>query len=99
MTVIYVHLMLAALLVALAVFDAISTLQAFKKGAHEANLIMAWLQNKLPKGWIYVRIGLGVAVALLSFAAPEAFGTAFCALAAMGWGYVVINNYSIAWRN
>lgn len=89
---------LAALVVALSTFDALSTRQAMKRGAREANPVMAWVQRLSPKGWPYIRLGFGIAVAAAGIIAGGTGGLILMALASAAWGYAVWNNYSIAWK-
>jgi phage tail protein X len=98
MTEYYGHIALAVVLVVLSAFDAVSTLQAFKRGAYEANPVMAWVQKVLPEGWIYARIAVGVFVGVGSFSVEAPYGTLLCLIGAAVWGWVVAHNYGIAWR-
>ncbi len=94
---------LAFLLSVAAAFDAISTLQAFKRNAVEANGFMAWMQRKLPNAWPYVKFSifglLPAALILVAFYNGSAVGATLAGIAGVaGLGYVIWNNYGIAWR-
>jgi hypothetical protein len=94
----YIFIALALLLLALAVFDAISTTQAIKRGAHEANIFMAWLMRVLPKGWVYVRIGFALAVIGAAAYSPYPGSIMLLVAACALWAYAVKNNFDIAWN-
>lgn len=88
---------LAITLLVLCYFDINSTEAVLKRGTgYEANPIMAWLQEVLPTGWVYVKAVLMAALAVLVIVfLPVRWALAVLFILDIIYYVVVQQNYSI----
>ena len=82
----------AVVFLALQIADVWTTIVGMKTGATEANGIVAWLMQKLGKGWVPVKLVVSIGGAYFAWAGGAIWAVwVLCALLA----FVVIHNYRI----
>lgn len=94
--IVIVHYVLALALIVASYFDVDSTNKAIRKGAYEANGIMAWFQAKMGEAWWIARVGLAVVPDAITFALPHYIANVALFALLLIYAAVVQNNYSLA---
>lgn len=86
---------IALLVVAVGIFDAISTNAGLLVGAIEANPLMAFAQSALGDMWVAPKIGLHLVTALIVLMRPTRAVFACVGTVVAVNAYVVFNNFAI----